>query len=97
MAVEKCPFTGQIDSEAALWVISLCSSRSPDYIHLYSKRFSCNRHPNPIGNASELALLLSCLVSRASNILSSCFHFTWVDHVVYEGLIAFKLIERAEL
>ena len=28
---------------------------------------------------------LSFLVLIASNILSSCFHFSWVDHVVYEG------------
>ena len=34
---------------------------------------------------SELALFLSFLLSIASNILSSCFHFSWVDHVVYEG------------
>ena len=31
MAAEKCPFTGLIDSEAALWGISLCLSRSPYY------------------------------------------------------------------
>ena len=33
----------------------------------------------------------------ALNIFSSFFRFSWVDHVVFLGLIAFKLIERAEL
>ena len=28
---------------------------------------------------------LSFLVLIGSNIPSSCFHFSWVDHVVYEG------------
>ena len=34
---------------------------------------------------SELSLFLSFLVLIAFNILSSCFHFSSVDHVVYEG------------
>ena len=42
---------------------------------------------NPIGKRARVVSLILCV--------DCCF--SWVDHVVFLGLIAFKLIERAEL